>query len=97
MGVIVVLPHPVATFSLREFAHDPARVKRAAHEGPVFITDRGRPTYALMLIDDFQRLATGGQTSQSLLDVMDGLPSTADFDFEPPAVLPRVVEGVELD
>ena len=90
-----MLPHPVATFSSREFAHDLARVKRAALEGPVFITDRGRPTYALMLIDDFHRLATGGQTSQSLLDVMDGLPSTADIDFEP-AVLPGVVEGVEL-
>ena len=96
MGVIAVLPHPVATFSSREFAHDLARVKRAAHEGPVFITDRGRPTYALMVIDDFQRLAGGGQTGQSLLEVMDGLPSTAGIDFEP-AVLPGVVRGVELD
>jgi prevent-host-death family protein len=95
--VIAVLPHPVATFSSREFAHDLARVKRAAHEGPVFITDRGRPTYALMVIDDFQRLAAGGQaTAQSLLEVMDGLPSTAGIDFEP-AELAGVVRGVELD
>lgn len=87
------MTHPVATFSSREFAHDLARVKRAAQEGPVFITDRGRPTYALMGIEDFHRL-TGA--NQSLLEVMDKLPSTAGIDFEP-GLLPGVVRGADLD
>ncbi len=91
-----MLPHPVATFSSREFAHDLARVKRAAHDGPVFITDRGRPTYALMMIDDYQRLTTGGKMGQSLLEAMDSLPSTAGIDFEP-AVLTGRVQGANLD
>jgi prevent-host-death family protein len=91
-----VLPHPVATFSSREFAHDLARVKRAAHEGPVFITDRGRPTYALMMIDDFHRLTGSEQAPRSLLDVMDSLPATGDIDFEP-AMLPGVATGADLD
>lgn len=91
-----MLPHPVATFSSREFAHDLARVKRAAHAGPVFITDRGRPTYALMMIDDFQKLAASEQPGASLLEMMDKLPNTAGIDFEP-AVLPGVVRGVDLD
>jgi len=89
-------PHPVATFSSREFAHDLARVKRAAHEGPVFITDRGRPTYALMLVDEFHRLATPNGAPRSLLDVMDSLPSTAGIDFEP-GTLPGMVQGADLD
>ncbi len=89
-------PQPVATFSSREFAHDLAGVKRAAQEGPVFITDRGRPTYALMKIEDFRQLANGGAPSRSLLDVMDSLPATGDIDFEPPRV-GGVVHGVELD
>ena len=85
-------PHPVATFSSREFAHDLARVKRAAHEGPVFITDRGRPTYALMMLDDFQKLTTGGQSGPSFLEAMDNLPSTAGIDFKPTR-LKGVVQG----
>ena len=91
-----MVPHPVATFSSREFAHDLARVKRAAQEGPVFITDRGRPTYALMMIDDFHRLATSDQAGRSLLEAMDSLPSTAGIDFEP-AVLPGLVQSADLD
>jgi prevent-host-death family protein len=87
---------PVATFSSREFAHDLAGVKRAAQEGPVFITDRGRPTYALMKIEDFRQLANAGAPARSLLEVMDGLPATAGIEFEP-AHLEGVVRGADLD
>jgi prevent-host-death family protein len=89
-------PQPVATFSSREFAHDLANVKRAAQEGPVFITDRGRPTYALMKIEDFRRLANAGAPARSLLDVMESLPDTRGIDFEPPR-LGGVAQGVDLD
>lgn len=93
---MAVISHPVATFSSREFAHDQARVKRAALEGPVFITDRGTPTYALMKIEDFRRLANAGAPPQSLLDVMESLPDTTGLEFEPPR-LEALVEGVDLD
>lgn len=90
------LPQPVATFSSREFAHDLASVKRAAQEGPVFITDRGTPAYALLKIEDFRRLANPGAPHLSLLDVMDSLPSTDGIEFEPPR-LEGKVEPADLD
>lgn len=72
------------TFSSREFAHELARVKRAATHGPVLITDRGQPKFALMAIDQYWQL-TGHQASgQSLLDAMQSLPSTAGVDFKLP-------------
>jgi hypothetical protein len=66
----------VNTFSSRDFTRDVS-----AAEGPVFITDRGRPAFALLKIEDCYRLA--GDTSRSLLDAMDSV-SGGDFDFEPP-------------
>lgn len=85
-------PRPAATFSAHEFAHDLGRVKRAAREGPVFITDRGRPAYALVTIEEFHRLANFGSPGRSLLDVMDSLPVTAGIEFQP-ARLRGVSEG----
>ncbi len=54
------------TFSSREFRRDVAAVKRATAEGPVFVTDRGRPAFALLKIDDHHRLS--GHKDASLLD-----------------------------
>ncbi|AAW59752.1 hypothetical protein GOX2688 (plasmid) [Gluconobacter oxydans 621H] len=46
----------VTTFSSREFNQDTSRAKKAAVEGPVFITDRGKPAHVLLSIDDYRRL-----------------------------------------
>lgn len=73
----------VRTFSSRDFTRDVSAAKRAAAEGPVFITDRGRPAYALLSIDAYYKLtATNPPT---LLEVMDGVPGGA-CDFEPQRV-----------
>lgn len=76
----------VHTFSSRDFTRDVSAAKRAAVEGPVFITDRGRPAFALLKIEDYYQLA--GQQEASLLDVMDAIPGGltggAGFEFEPP-------------
>jgi len=87
---------PVSTFSSREFAHDLGRVKRAAQEGPVFITDRGRPTFALLTIEEYRRMASGGTPGRTLLEVMNSLPDTAGIDFEP-VRLQGVVRGADLE
>jgi prevent-host-death family protein len=55
------------TISSREFNQDAAGAKRAALEGPVFITDRGRPAHVLLSIDDYRRLS-GEQCS--LVDLL---------------------------
>ena len=45
-----------ATFTAREFNRDVSAAKRAAADGPVIVTDRGRPAYVLLEIDDYRRL-----------------------------------------
>ena len=62
---------PVHTYSSRDFTRDVGAAKRAAAKGPVFITDRGRPAFALLKIEDYYHLA--GQQEESLLDVMDAI------------------------
>jgi prevent-host-death family protein len=44
------------TISSRAFNQDAAGAKRAANQGPVFITDRGRPAHVLLSIEEYRRL-----------------------------------------
>ena len=44
------------TISSRAFNQDAAGAKRAANQGPVFITDRGKPAHVLLSIDAYHRL-----------------------------------------
>ena len=73
---------PVHTFSSRDFTRDVSAAKRATAKGPVSITDRGRPAFALLKIDDYYRIT--GRAEATLLDVMDGIPGGVGIEFEPP-------------
>ena len=73
---------PVHTFSSRDFTRDVSAAKRAAADGPVFITDRGRPAFALLKINDYYRIT--GHGDATLLNVMDGIPGGDGIEFEPP-------------
>ena len=76
----------ITTLSSREFNQDTSRAKKAAAEGPVFITDRGTPAHVLLSIEDYQRL-TGGQGN--LIDQL-GLPAgVEDVEFEIPPMQVR--------
>lgn len=70
----------ITKLSSREFNQDTSRAKRAAKRGPVFITDRGRPSHVLLTVADYQRI-TGGQKSIAELLAM---PEAARIEFEPP-------------
>lgn len=72
----------ITTFSSREFNQAVTRAKKAARQGPVFITDRGRPAHVLLTIEEYQRI-TGGQTT--LVELL-AMPGDADVEFEPPRV-----------
>ncbi|MDD2883118.1 MAG: prevent-host-death protein [Rhodoferax sp.] len=72
----------VHTFSSRDFTRDVSAAKRAAVNGPVFITDRGRPAFALIKIEDYYRMM--GHSEPSLLELMDGIDGGDGIDFEPP-------------
>ena len=84
----------VHTFSSRDFTRDVSAAKRAALDGPVFITDRGRPAFALLEINDYYRIA--GQSKLSLLDVMDGIPGGDAVNFDPPR-LNLQIQGAAFD
>ena len=70
----------VTTLSSREFNQDAGRAKKAAENGPVFITDRGRPAHVLLTIEAYRELAGGGR---SLLDAI-AQEGGGDFEFDPP-------------
>ncbi|GFM52706.1 Prevent-host-death protein [Pseudomonas cichorii] len=78
------------TLSSREFNQDTSGAKKAANNGPVFITDRGRPAHVLLTIEDYRKL-TGG--SASIVDMLI-MPEDIDIDFEPQRVniTPRAVD-----
>ena len=70
----------ITTLSSREFNQDTSRAKKAAAEGPVFITDRGKPAHVLLSIEEYQRL-TGKRRNIADLLAMPGL---ADIELEIP-------------
>jgi prevent-host-death family protein len=72
----------VTTLTSREFNQDVSGAKKAARRGPVFITDRGRPAYVLLTIEDYRRLAGG---NMSLVEAL-AQSNVADFEFNPPRV-----------
>ena len=73
----------IATMNSRTFARDAAAVKRAAQQGPVIITERGKPALAVLNIEDYYRL-TGQTNGPSLLQAMQALEAPAGVELELP-------------
>ena len=67
------------TFTAREYNQDASRVKRAANDGPVIITERGKPAHVLMTVAAFEKLK-GGKARKPLVAFLEGLP-LADLDL----------------
>lgn len=57
MDIEDLCPMPITTISSREFNQDLGRAKNAARQGPVMITDRGKPAHVLLSIEDYRRLS----------------------------------------
>lgn len=76
----------------REFNQDASGAKKAAINGPVFITDRGRPAHVLLSIEEYRRL-TGNL--QSIVDLL-AMPNADDIDFEPPKLSGKLFEAADL-
>lgn len=71
---------PITTISSREFNQGASEARRAANNGPVFITDQGRPTHVLLSFEDYQRLTRQRRNIAGAL----ALPDIADIEFEAP-------------
>lgn len=70
----------ITTLSSREFNQDASRAKKAAKNGPVFITDRGRLAHVLLTVEEYQRLSGA---SSSIIDML-AMSGAADIDFVAP-------------
>ena len=68
------------TFSSREFNQDASKAKKAARQGPVFITDRGRPAHVLLTIEEYRRITS---EASSIVDLLADAEAAA-IDFDPP-------------
>ena len=79
------------TISSREFNQDAAGAKRAARQGPVFITDRGKPAHVLMTVEEYRKLAGRGP---GLAELLAGAPEVEEFD--PPRMGDRIFRPVDF-
>ena len=80
----------ITSLSSREFNQGASEAKRAANNGPVFITDRGRPAHVLMSIELYRQL-TGGRKNIADLLAMPGI-EDVDFDIPPLSGLARAAD-----
>ena len=69
---------PNSTMSSRAFNQDTSRAKKAAVDGPVIITDRGKPAHVLMTYATYRELIDDTRTLGEALS----MPSAADIDVE---------------
>ena len=82
----------ITTFSSREFNQAASEAKKAANDGPVFITDRGRPAHVLMSIALYRQL-TGSH--QKIADLLAMPPGSEDFELDI-APLPDLPQPADL-
>jgi prevent-host-death family protein len=82
----------ITTLSSREFNQDASGAKKAARNGPVFITDRGRPAHVLLTIEDYQQI-TGGHAS--IVELL-AMPGGADTEFAPPRLSGALYRPADL-
>jgi hypothetical protein len=73
----------ITTLTSREFNQDCSRAKKAAKDGPVFITDRGMPAHVLLTIEDYRALTQSRVKMSELLGMEDG----DDIEFDPPKLV----------
>lgn len=83
----------ISTFSSREFNQDVSKIKKAAIQGPVFITDRGHPAHVLLSIKDYLELT---KTKESIVDLL-AMPDSSDIDFEAPKLDGTIYRSEEFE
>lgn len=69
----------ITTFTSREFNQDVTKAKREALQGPVIITDRGKPAHVLLNIEEYRRLSNQNRNIAEALALYD----STEIEFEP--------------
>jgi prevent-host-death family protein len=70
----------ITTLSSREFNQDTSRAKKAASDGPVFITDRGKPAHVLLSIEEYHRITDKHRSIVAALS----MPGLSEIELDPP-------------
>lgn len=83
----------ITTISSREFNQDAGGAKKAAEEGPVIITDRGRPAHVLLTFEAYQKLLENGRSLSEAL----AMPGGEDIEFDPPRMAGPISRPVDFD
>ncbi len=73
--------------SSREFNQDTSGAKKASENGPVYITDRGRPAHVLLSFDAYEELVGPHRA----LDLLAEPAGVADIEF----VVPKNTEAAQ--
>jgi prevent-host-death family protein len=73
----------ITTLTSQEFGQDTDRARKAAVDGPVFITDHDEPALVLLSIAEYRRLAGAATTLAEALS----MPGDEDIDFDPPKIV----------
>lgn len=66
----------------REFNQQVSRAKRAAKDGPIIVTDRGKPSLVVMTHEEYVRI-TGKE--KNILEML-AMPGMEDIEFDPPKI-----------
>ncbi|MGH9598502.1 MAG: type II toxin-antitoxin system Phd/YefM family antitoxin [Terracidiphilus sp.] len=82
----------IITLSSREFNQDASRAKRAAKNGPVIITDRGRPAHVLLTIEEYRRITGKRKTLAEAL----AMPNAELVEFDPPQLGAKLFHAADL-
>jgi len=82
----------ITTISSREFNQDVSGAKRAAYNGPVFITDRGHPAHVLLTVEEYQIIT---DKKESIVELL-AMPDAADIDFEVPRLNKNLYQPADL-
>ena len=73
------MTEPARMISSRDFNQGTGAAKRAARDGPVYVTDRGRPSHVLLSYEHYQELTKG---HPRLTDLLSRTPGAGDVDLD---------------
>ncbi|MDE0230975.1 MAG: type II toxin-antitoxin system Phd/YefM family antitoxin [bacterium] len=77
----MTMTRPARTITSREFNQSTGAAKRAARNGPVYITNRGRPSHVLLSYEHYREMT---EDQPSIVDILGEPPGVADTEFDIP-------------
>lgn len=75
------MTRPARTISSRDFNQSTGAAKKAARNGPVYITDRGQTSHVLLSYEHYREIASD---QPSIVDILGKPAGIADVDFDIP-------------